>query len=222
MCAFFINIQTWYCRLKDQTNLCFMFHHSSLFQGCRGGPANHFLTLRGHWINEVFIRQPRVATVRRVLRGKPFEITLLMKRGKLQALTWDFMSTSEQGGPPLGCSDTQTHTALHVHNLMTYTKGCNNSTTRALLNCMSHVNVGRSDNIIVYAQIYREINLKLHALSCVGCFLTLGVILIEISTSKTKGRLGPLHPFWEWADEFGRKPQTSCPLVNPLFLPVYS
>lgn len=32
-------------------------------------PANHFLKFQGHWINDVFIWQPQVGTIRRVFRG---------------------------------------------------------------------------------------------------------------------------------------------------------
>lgn len=103
-------------------------HHSSLFQGC-------------HWIaSKPFPDAPRsldkwcfyLTTPGRHWRREPFEITVLMKHEKLQALRRDFMSTREledhpyavwaQGSKSCEYTNIQKHTRLflctrpmHVH-----------------------------------------------------------------------------------------------------------
>ncbi len=66
------------------------------------------------------------------LQREPFEITVLMKREKLQALRSDFMSTREQTDHPYAAqargsdgneyTNTQTHKAFHVHTANMYTQ----------------------------------------------------------------------------------------------------
>lgn len=64
------------------------------------------------------------------LQTESFEITVLMKREKLQALRSDFMSTRERGDHPYAARvsdgseyiNTQTHKAFHVHKANTYTQ----------------------------------------------------------------------------------------------------
>lgn len=66
------------------------------------------------------------------LQREPFEITVLMKREKLQALRSDFMSSREQGDHPNAAqaqgsngseyTNIQTHKAFHVHKAKVYTQ----------------------------------------------------------------------------------------------------
>lgn len=66
------------------------------------------------------------------LQREPFEITVLMKREKLQALRSDFMSTREQGDHPNAAraqgsngseyTNIQTLKAFHVHKARVYTQ----------------------------------------------------------------------------------------------------
>lgn len=112
------------------------------------GPANHFLKLRGHWINDVFVWQPRVACWRRVFREGAFwklQYWWSVRNYRhLGAISW--AQESEEGGVGMWgggttpyeemaantqiCKHTRTHTHAESHsgvNVSSTSKDSSNS-----------------------------------------------------------------------------------------------